>query len=262
MEITSVANTRAKAWVQLLQKKGREQQGKFLIEGTHLVIEALKSGAEVETVVYSLERGIPEELAPWAGEGGEWIAASDAVIARCTDAQTPQPVFAIVQKRQLSPQCLLDEQEAALVIVVDGVQDPGNLGTIIRSADAVGATGVLLGKGTVDVYNPKTIRSTMGSLFHLPVVEGALSEWLPRAADTGVNVVGTSLQAEHPLYAQDFKASTWIIVGNEAAGVSPEAEAFVTDRVIIPMRGEAESLNVAMAATVLLYEAMRQRGAY
>ncbi|WP_164821836.1 TrmH family RNA methyltransferase, partial [Paenibacillus koleovorans] len=149
--------------------------------------------------------------------------------------------------------------KAPLVVCVDGVQDPGNLGTIVRSADAVGATAVVLGRGTVDLYNPKTVRSTMGSLFHLPIVEAELEPLLAEAGARGVQLVVTSLQAQESCYAVDFTRGTWFVVGNEGRGVSDSVARHVNRHVIIPMPGGSESLNVAMAATVLLFEASRQR---
>lgn len=146
-----------------------------------------------------------------------------------------------------------------LVVVLDGVQDPGNVGTIIRSADAAGAAGVVLGAGCADVYNPKTIRSTMGSLFHLPIVEGQLESLLPEAKVAGVKLVSTSLQAEHSCYSYDFTQSVWLVIGNEGKGISDATARLVDDSITIPMQGQAESLNAAMAATILLFEAMRQR---
>lgn len=114
----------------------------------------------------------------------EWIGVTAAIIAKCTDAKTPQPVFAIARKNRGELEPLLTE-ERSLVVVLDGVQDPGNVGTIIRSADAVGANGVIVGLGCADIYNPKVIRSTMGSLFHLPVIEGDLADILPQAKARG-----------------------------------------------------------------------------
>lgn len=258
-EITSVHNPRVKQWAQLLTKKGRDQQGKFLLEGSHLTEEALKSGMPVETVLYSLEKGRPDGLLALGQAGGiEWIGLSEPVLAKCTETGTPQGIVAVCAKPDWSADGIL-EQVNALVVVVDGVQDPGNLGTIVRSADAVGASGVLLGKGTVDLYNPKTVRATMGSLFHLPVVECDLYEVLPAAVGKGIHVVGTRLGASKQCYEVDFRPSTWLLVGNEGSGVSPELASYVTEDIVIPMRGKAESLNVAMATTVLLYEAMRQR---
>lgn len=262
--ISSLQNEKVKQWASLLDKKNRDRTGQFLIEGVHLVLEALQGNAEIMTIVYDLERGIPSELkleretndSP-ATFGLEWVQVSRAVMAKCTGTDTPPPVFAILSK--LKPDMEPSFKQNCLVVVLDGVRDPGNAGTIIRSADAVGADAVILGKGCVDLYNPKTVRSTMGSLFHLPIIEGNLQELLPQAKAKGVNLIGTSLQAMHTCYSYDWTQSTWLLMGNESEGLSPDVQRHVDDSVIIPMVGKAESLNVAMAATVLLYEGLRQR---
>lgn len=260
MEILSPQNPRVKEWAQLLEKKHRDKQHKYIIEGIHLVQEALRADADLECVAYDLDHGIPADLAQMihTHQAAEWIGVSSAVISKCTDTKTPQPVFAVVRKNLTELADLL-ERRNSLVIVLDGVQDPGNVGTIIRSADAAGADGVIVGRGSADVYNPKTIRSTMGSLFHLPVVEGVLLDLLPEAKQHGARIISTSLQAQTTCYNYDLNGSSWLLVGNEAQGVSAEAQQLVDDSVIIPMQGQAESLNVAMASTIMLFEAMRQR---
>ncbi|MFC4776095.1 TrmH family RNA methyltransferase [Paenibacillus sp. GCM10023252] len=263
--ILSVQNTRVKHWASLLDKKHRDRNGEFLIEGIHLIQEAAACGAALQTVVYDAERGIPTELraltATVDGENRsavEWISASPAVMAKCTGTESAPPVFGVVKKTAAAAEEALFKQ-GALVVVLDGVRDPGNVGTIIRSADAVGADAVVLGRGCVDLYNPKTVRSTMGSLFHLPILEGDLKELLPIAAERGMKLVGTSLQAQHSCYSYDFTDSTWLLFGSESDGLSAEAAKLMNESIIIPMHGRSESLNVAMAATVLLYESMRQR---
>lgn len=255
--ITSTANPRIKEWASLLEKKGRDKKGLYLVEGPHLVHEALTSGSQVQAVVFAQEKGIPVDLEPWV-QSTEWISASDDCMRKCSDTVHPQGIFAVIRKGEASIEALLSK-EAGLVIVTDGVQDPGNLGTIIRSADAAGADAVILGRGTVDLYNPKTVRSTMGSLFHLPIIEADLLRVLPQAKDRGIRTLSASLQAKQSCYQYDFRQSTWLIMGNEASGVAESTRQWVTDEIIIPMQGRAESLNVAMASTVLLYEAMRQR---
>jgi TrmH family RNA methyltransferase len=260
-EIASVHNSRVKLWSQLLTKRGRESQGKFLLEGIHLIQEAVQANIELEAILYSQERGYPPELEDASLLSCDSIAVSEAVLAKCADTQTPQGVVAVAFKPKGSTAQILELADA-LVIVIDGVQDPGNLGTIIRSADAVGASAVVIGLGTVDLYNPKTVRSTMGSLFHLPIIEADLLELLPLARDKGIQLVSTSLQAKQHCYELDMTPSTWFIVGNEGSGVSPKLQSFVTKQIIIPMQGKAESINVAMAATVLLFEAARQRHLY
>lgn len=260
--IASPHNERVKLWSSLLDKKYRDRTGQFLIEGVHLIQEALKRAADVKTIVYDAERGIPLELAEEASEAAadnkaEWIQASRAVMAKCTGTDTPPPVFAVVSKLPVNKDGLYGAD--CLVAVLDGVRDPGNAGTIIRSADAVGADAVILGKGCVDLYNPKTVRSTMGSLFHLPIIEADLTELLPEARARGVKLVGTSLQAEHTCYSYDWTQPTWLLLGNEAEGLSQAVRQQMDESVIIPMLGQAESLNVAMASTILMFEALRQR---
>jgi TrmH family RNA methyltransferase len=285
--LSSVQNDRVKQWASLLDKKFRDRTGQFLIEGVHLILEALKGGAAVSAIVYDAERGLPQELAEQrqrlnagGGEGidsqaadsaridrsagssmasVEWLQASRAVMAKCSGTDTPPPVFAVVGKLEFN-QAALYANDKALVVVLDGVRDPGNAGTIIRSADAAGADAVVLGRGCVDLYNPKTVRSTMGSLFHLPIIEADLQALLPEARAKGATLVGTSLQATHTCYGYDWTQATWLLLGNESEGLSAAAAAHVDETVIIPMAGQAESLNVAMAGTILLFESLRQRG--
>jgi len=266
--ISSLSNPRVKEWAKLLERKYRDREGKFLLEGIHLVKEALAAGWPLEVVAFDEGSGVLEQFPEEAdgsleGVGGRrcaWIPVSPDIIAKCSETGTPQPIFAVALKRPPEEEKLYSA-ERGLVAVLDGVQDPGNVGTIVRSAAASGATAVVLGKGTADLYNPKTIRATMGALFHVPVLEANLGELLPQAASHGAAIVGTSLQVARSCYEYDFAArSVWLVFGNEGAGLSEEVGEFVHTNVIIPMTGRAESLNVAMAATVLLFEVQRQRG--
>lgn len=264
--ITSIQNERVKQWASLLDKKHRDRSGQFIIEGVHLVIEALKSGIDVSVIIYDNERGIPVELRQEsklgttgyeAAKAAEWVQASRSVMAKCTGTDTPPPVFAVVSKPEHDQSALY--RENSLVIVLDGVRDPGNVGTIIRSADAVAADAVILGKGCVDLYNPKTVRSTMGSMFHLPIIEGDLTELMSAARERGIKLVGTSLQATHTCYSYDWKQPTWLLMGSESDGLSQDVRLQLDESVIIPMPGGSESLNVATATAVLLFEGLRQR---
>lgn len=265
--IASAANPRVKAWAKLTERKHREREGKFLLEGVHLVKEALLAGWPLIHVAFDAGSGIPVELEPWAegsssgitGSGPTWIPVSPEVIAKCSQTETPQPVFAVALKRHIAPNRLFDK-ESALVVVLDAVQDPGNVGTIVRSAAAAGATAVVLGRGTADLYNAKTLRSTMGALFHVNVMEAELTELLEEAKARGVTVAGTSLQANNSCYDFNFRRGVWLVFGSEGGGLSVAVSDLVDEQMIIPMSGRAESLNVAMAATVLLFEAQRQRG--
>lgn len=262
--ISSAANPRVKEWAKLLDRKYREREGKFLLEGVHLVKEALDAGWPLEAVAFDEGSGIVEQFEVYMDnerftDGPIWVPVSPDVIAKCSGTETPQPIFAVALKRPPSREALFAD-ERALVAVLDGVQDPGNVGTIVRGAAACGATAVVLGKGTADLYNPKTIRATMGALFHVPVLEADLTELLPDARRHGASIAGTSLQSSRSCYDYDFRGrGVWLVLGNEGSGMSVRVSELVDDNLIIPMSGRAESLNVAMAATVLLFEAQRQR---
>jgi TrmH family RNA methyltransferase len=260
--ISSASNPRVKEWAKLLDRKYREREGKFLLEGVHLVKEALDAGWPLEVVAFDEGSGVLSAFEEHLdGEGREslpWIPVSPEIIMKCSETDTPQPIFAVALKRPPQRELLFGTKHS-LVVVLDGVQDPGNVGTIVRSAAASGATAVVLGKGTADLYNSKTIRSTMGALFHVPVLEADLSVLLPQAKEQGVKISGTSLQSSKSCYDYDFRRSVWLVFGNEGNGMSSSVSELTDDNLIIPMTGRAESLNVAMAATILLFEAQRQR---
>lgn len=261
-EISSLSNPRVKQWIQLQDKKGREKHNKYRVEGIHLVTEALQSNIEIECIVYSINEGIPAEIKPYQSKKNiEWIAVSIAILEKCTDTVTPQGIFAVIHKSDTALESILNQPDP-LVIVLDAIQDPGNLGTIIRSADAFGASGVVIGKGSVDLLNPKTIRSTMGSLFHLPIIEGDLQTILEKVQKKSIEIISTGLKGKNHCYDQDFTRGIWIVIGNEAQGVSKYVSPYIRKEILIPMVGQAESLNAAMATTVLLYEASRQRFHY
>ncbi|WP_373232546.1 TrmH family RNA methyltransferase [Cohnella sp.] len=260
--ISSTSNPRAKEWAKLLERKYREREGKFLLEGLHLVKEALDANWPLEIIAFDESSGVLDAFEKYLNEeqrnGPAWIPVSAEIIMKCSETDSPQPIFAVAMKRPPQKEVLF-QAELGLVAVLDGVQDPGNVGTIVRSAAACAATAVVLGKGTADLYNPKTIRATMGALFHVPVLEADLSELLSEAMGRGIAVAGTSLQASESCYGYDFRRSVWLVFGNEGSGMSTAVSDIVDDNLIIPMTGRAESLNVAMAATLLLFEAQRQR---
>lgn len=260
MLITSVNNERVKHWASLLEKKHRDRHRLFIIEGIHLLKEAIKGKYDIEAICYDTNRGLPAEIEAIVAEvsaSTKWYEATDIIIKKCTDTDSPPPIFAVVKKFTVDHKDVISEN--SLIVALDGVRDPGNVGTIIRSCDAVGASAVVLGKGCVDVYNPKTVRSTMGSLFHLPIIEIDLLDFLPMLKEKGIHVIGTSLQATEHCFNFNWSEPACIVMGSEGEGLSSSVEAEVNKTVIIPMQGKSESLNVAMATTVMLYEAMRQR---
>lgn len=262
-ELVSPHNPRVKEWVSLLQKKGRLQHGKYLLEGTHIVGEALSRGLALDTLLYSVERGIPAELSRFADDP-RWIAVSEEILHKCSDTQTPQAVLAVlpISSTAWSPALIKARQSthAELIVVLDEVRDPGNLGTIMRSAAAVGADGLILGKGCADLFSPKTVRSTMGALFQLPAYSAQLSECIPQAVAAGIQVLALTAVAPTSIYEVDFRKPTWVLAGNEGSGISAGVMSLAgISSVRIPMHANSESLNAAMATTIALYEAFRQR---
>lgn len=253
--IASVQNPKVKEWAKLHNRKEREKQGCFLVEGVHLVEEALKTG-RVERVLLQEEKELPGEIKALLSDV-HVVSVSTAVMKKIADTETPQGMAAIVkmEKERLIPQAPF------LLLLLDRIQDPGNLGTLIRTADAAGFHGVALGEGCVDPYNGKAIRASMGSIFHLPVFQVDSVQYLHELRDKGsqVTIVGTSLKEAKPYDEISYKDSIVLIIGNEGSGVSPELLSLTDHNAIIPIYGKAESLNAGIAGSILMYEAVRQR---
>ena len=249
----------------LEKRRSRRKEERFVVEGPHLVEEALlrsfrasegKAGDLIDFVVYAQRFPVLEKLKE---QGIDCYKVSREQFADLSGVETPQGILAVVKER---PYGLRDVLQAAvpLVVVCAGVQDPGNLGTIIRTADAVGASGVVLTRGTVDLYNPKALRSTMGSVFHLPIVQAdEAAEALGELKKRRVRIIAADAAAKKDHYAADYKLPCAILVGNEGAGLDKEVLALADEAVRIPMPGKAESLNVGISTAVILYEALRQR---
>lgn len=254
--ITSTRNERIRFVRSLARRRVRWREGRFVVEGTRLVDEVVRAGIEPALVLYTESWASTEDaqhlLTSLAKPGqGSWLV-SDAVLAACADTVAPQGVLAVVPFVDLAPR-------PGLVLILDQIRDPGNLGTILRSAGAAGVGQVILTPETVDLYNPKVVRGAMGAHFHLPTSHLDWPElcdqmvgrevWL---ADSGGDVAYDSV---------DWTRRTALIVGGEASGAGEKAAALAMGRVSIPMTSGTESLNAAMAATVVLFEAARQRRA-
>ncbi|HEY9723642.1 MAG TPA: RNA methyltransferase [Oscillatoriaceae cyanobacterium] len=253
--LSSLQNPRVKLARSLESRKGRKAAGMFLVEGTKLLGEALTWGqSPVMTFATADWWRAHAALAPFSILTGERYEVSAHVLAAIATTETPDPVVAVLPLPEPAPLAL---PANALVAIAHRLQDPGNLGTLIRAADAAGATAVLVTDQTVDPYAPKTVRASMGSLFHLPIAREPLAEF--RARHPQLPVAALTLGADSSLYAHDYRGGVAFLIGNEGAGLSAEDEAYATWRVKIPMPGHAESLNAAMAATICLYEAVRQR---
>lgn len=263
--ITSVQNPLVKRLCHLHERKGREASGTFLVEGVHLVEEALRSGAEIMTLLYEEEKGIDPvcyRALQNRDDEIEVIPVSVAVMEKLSETKTPQGIVAEVKKQQHDWSSLLEEMRdrPVLVLLLDGISDPGNLGTILRTAEAAGADAVVLGNGSVDLYNGKVVRATMGALFRLPVFTCPLTEAADQLKALGGTLLVTSLGEGTERYDRvAYRGKVGIVIGNEARGVSAELLQAATQLVHIPLYGAAESLNAAVATGIMLYEAQRQR---
>ncbi|MEW6273713.1 MAG: RNA methyltransferase [Bacillota bacterium] len=263
MPVASLQNPQIKYIRKLAQRKFREKEKKFLVEGSLMVAEAFSFRWPLELLVYTGEWSASDagqKILSMAEEVNlRSLLVEKAIFKKLTATDTPQGVLAVACRREEELAALL-KKKPSLLLLVDAVQDPGNLGTIIRSADAAGANGVILTQGTVDLYNPKTLRATMGSLFHLPVLTASgVDGVLAQLAGVGLQLVVGDPEGETLLSHCDFTRPTVLVIGNEARGCSEKILQRADQIIRIPMPGRAESLNVAMAAAIMLYEVVRQR---
>jgi len=268
--ISSLHNPLVKYLEKLKKRRFRDQEERFAVEGVRFVEEALRSGWPVERLVYS--PGLPgtargAELLSLAEKAGiSTTPVEKKILDALACTESPQGVLALCRMVQRQLQDLAvgvgagEDKRQGLVVVVDGVGDPGNLGTIIRSAHAFGADGAVLLKGTVDLYNDKSLRATMGSVFHLPVLSGVRpAELAEHLSAAGLSLLVGVPAGGEPVDGLDAGRPLALVVGGEAGGPSAELLSIPHQKVTIPMPGRAESLNVAVAASVLLYEIARQR---
>ena len=243
--ITSLKNPKVAAWKALKDRKGRRESGCFLVEGRKMVEEALASAFDVAAVLVQEGVSFPDGLTMPAYE------LPEHVLAAVCDTKTPQGIAAVVRMKE---QSALGKH----IVVLDGVQDPGNVGTIIRTADAAGLDGVLLSNQCADVFSPKVLRATMGSIFRMNLrTTDDLPGELTKLREKGYSILSSQLDGT-PFYEREKVAEQFaLIIGNEGNGVSEQVQQTATHRVRLPMRGGAESLNAAIAAAIMMYELMR-----
>lgn len=244
--IQSSKNPVVKQWKKLLTKKERDLTRTYIVEGFHLVEEALMQEDSVLELIVVEGTDLPQK---WTVDSVTMTMVSEEVGKALTDTETPQGVFAVCKQRE-------DEhniEKAATFMLLDGLQDPGNIGTIIRTADAAGIDMVVLGKGTVDPYNPKVLRSAQGGHFHIPIIRRDLNETISKLKERDIPVYGTALENGVEYTRVNPQSSYALIVGNEGNGMSKDLLTETDQNLYIPIYGKSESLNVAIAAGVLLY---------
>ncbi|BBB92837.1 MAG TPA: RNA methyltransferase [Methylomusa anaerophila] len=261
--ITSSSNKLIKQVASLKQKKYRDELGMFVTEGVRLVEESLSSGWQISLCIYTPSAAKREKvnamLERLAAMNCRLVQVPEEVYGKISDTEQPQGILTVIKKQSFTLQEIV-KSVYPLLVILDGVQDPGNAGTIIRTADAAGCTGVVMLKGSVDVFCTKATRAAMGSLFHLPIVEGiAPEELVPKLHQNGILLYVTSLEGANMYYEANFRMPAAIMFGNEGSGISRELLDIAQTRLNIPLYGKAESLNVSVAAGIILYEAVRQR---
>jgi RNA methyltransferase, TrmH family len=260
--VSSRENSVVKHLRSLADAKVRKKERAFLLEGPKLVEEALRDNREVLLVAASpslLQRHGKGILKLAESRAVKILWISDRLMDAISESKTPQPVLAVARMKLFSEADLLDSA-AGLLVIGHQLQDPGNLGTIIRTAEAAGAAGVAVTAGTVDFFNSKTIRASMGSILRLPVVQvGDVVEFIQACRRKNYQTVAAVTSSKQTHFDIDLKKPTAVILGQEGAGLPPDILSHVNGLVRIPMSEAIDSLNVSIAAAIILYEAVRQR---
>ena len=257
--ISSKDNELIKHIKKLKDKKHRDESNEYIIEGVKLIEEAVKEKARIKKIIvcedttrtYEIPTHIMYEIAKY-----ECVYATNKVFASITQVTNPQGIMAIIEKGDTNVQI---DYTQDIIVALDDVQDPGNLGTILRTVDSIGLNQIIVSKGTADAFNSKVVRSTMGAIFRVKIIE---VENLPQAIKEmrkhHFKLMVTSLQTENSIYDIKFNKKI-IVIGNEANGVSKEIQEMADEKAKIPMLGKTESLNASVAAGVVMYEYVRQK---
>ena len=258
-KITSKDNEFIKHVKKLKEKKYRDLNNEFVIEGIKLIKEAIQEKTKIKQIIIceecensDISKDLTYEIAKY-----DCIYVSKQVFTSITEVSNPQGILAVVSKN-IDDKNDIDYSEE-LIVALDNIQDPGNLGTILRTVDSVGFKQILVSKGTADCFNPKVVRSTMGAIFRVKIIECEnLIETLKQVKKHHFKVMVTSLQTNNSIYDVDYNKKV-IIIGNEANGVEEEIQNLADEKVKIPMLGKTESLNASVATGIVLYEYVRQK---
>lgn len=296
--ISSSNNSLIKEVKSLKTKKNRQSKELFFVEGVRIIEEALMSSAHIKSIFISTEttdvendirdrnyardgKGLRIEeyikkikndriaaiLSTADYHGCEIYAIPESLFKDISDTETPQGILAIIKMNEYSLNDVIGKSSKCgiginkgNIVILDEIQDPGNMGTIIRTADAAGFSGIITSKGCVDPYNPKVLRSTMGSIFHIPIfLCNNLTETLAKIKTNGIRIYAAHLEGSKNYYEVDMTQNTAVIIGNEANGISSESISMADEFIKIPMPGRVESLNASVAAGILMYEPIRQK---
>jgi TrmH family RNA methyltransferase len=260
--VQSKQNSRLKELRKALAEPGRNERGLIAIEGPNLLAEALRADLHIGCVFVAMgsERLLDASKLP---EQVEVLAVPREFLEQALTTESPQPIAALIEPPDWTWAHLLPpgKHSAALLVLLAGIQDPGNLGTILRSAEAFGADGIVCLHGTVNPWNPKAVRASAGSVFRVPLLNVSEEDALANLREAGVRILTTTVQGAQPAELADLSGPVALLIGNEGNGVPADLAIKADASVTIPCPGPVESLNAAVAASVLLYEAARQRAA-
>ncbi|MFA7532860.1 MAG: RNA methyltransferase [Tissierellaceae bacterium] len=260
--ISSVKNPLIKNIKSLHRKKERLKNSSFVIEGIKIIEEAIESNYPIKNIVYTdqlLKVKDGENLFNKIREFHNLIYVTDNVFKEISDTENPQGVLAVAEIRQMEIN-QLNFNKMLFLLYLDQLQDPGNMGTVIRTADAFNVDCIIIGQGSVDPYNPKVVRATMGSIFRVPLVyETKGYGELKYLKEKGIHLYATSLEGSKLIYEVDYKSCFILAIGNESNGISEKIISMSNGLIKIPMPGKAESLNAGIAASIIMYEVMKQR---
>lgn len=256
--ITSSANGKVKQVMNLIKKaKARNESGLFVAEGLRIFKEIPRE--QIDSIFVS-ESFLKEEERKHLIGGMKYEVLTDEVFQVMSDTKTPQGILALVKQHAYTPEDLTRVPGPAFLMILENIQDPGNLGTIIRAGEGAGITGVLMNSTTADIYNPKVIRSTMGSVFRVPFAyTDNLTDSILQLKKNGIKLYAAHLNGRNNYEKEDYTVDTGFLIGNEANGLTEDTARLADAYIKIPMMGSVESLNAAVAASVLMFETARQR---
>ena len=258
MTITSKDNELIKHIRKLKEKKYRDEYGEFIVEGVKMIEEAIHEKADIKQIIIcddckNQNMMTSEQLYDIAKY--ECIYVNEKIFNLITEVTNPQGILAIIKKAEKNENKI--DYKENLFLILDNIQDPGNMGTILRTVDSLDMKQIIVSPGTTDCYNSKVVRSTMGAIFRVNIIERDLEKIIKEMQKHEIKVFATDLKTEKTIYNVDFE-KTAIIIGNEAKGVSENVLKLADDRIKIPMKGKTESLNAAVATGIILYEINRR----
>ena len=258
--ITSLQNPLVKEWITIKEKsRSRKRTGLFLIEGIREINMALKGGYSVNTVLYNPEIISFDELNELNLDPNEFIQVSSEVYNRLAYRESTQGILAVAKGKELSLDQLVIKNTIPLILVAEAPEKPGNIGALLRTADASNLDAFIIANPITDMYNPNIIRSSVGCLFTNNIATGTTSEIIEFLKEKNINIFCAALQKSVDYHKQDYTNSTAIVVGTESTGLTNEWLNNSDQNIMIPMQGEIDSLNVSVAAGIVIFEAKRQR---